>query len=342
MFWWRGARRVILAIGLSCLYGAKAQTNHELPPGVELHEYTGWPNCLLLNASELAVQAVVVPAVGGRIVHYSLDGQNILLENSGSQGVILGVKNEDLFLGGYQCDIGPAESGLAPHWALTEAPQRWKSEANFSVNLLCSPDPGLGVALDKDFVIAGDTGELGIMQRLRNDSDKSVRYSLTDRTICKGGGFVLLPLNRHSRFKAGWALTHVVGGRAFRDGEHPDAYGVSVSGGVLVAQTGGDLTRLGADSDGQWIAYARGRVLFVKYFLYSPKGDYGAAGISVEVYFDRRSTELNPSSPSTTLRPGASFSFPEKWLLLPLDKEVSSADDARKLVLRIPPPPFGN
>ena len=88
-------------------------------------------------------------------------------------------------------------------------------------------------------------------------------------------------------------------------------------GGVLVAQTGGDATRLGADSDGQWIAYARGRLLFVKYYLYSPGGHYPGGGNSVEVYFDRRVTELNPLSPETSLAPGESLIFPEKWVLHP-------------------------
>jgi hypothetical protein len=108
-----------------------------------------------------------------------------------------------------------------------------------------------------------------------------------------------------------------------------------------VAETGGDATRLGADSDGQWIAYARGRLLFVKYYLYSPRGDYPGAGNSVEVYFDRRVTELNPLSPETALPPGGSFLFPEKWVLLPLDREVTTAEEARRLVPKIPPPPFG-
>jgi hypothetical protein len=196
------------------------------------------------------------------------------------------------------------------------------------------------VALDKEFVLAGDTGELGLTQRMRNVSDQPVQYCLADRTICKGGGFVFFPLNKKSRFKAGWAQAREAGGKLFYDGDHPVSPAVSVLDGVLVAETGGDATRLGADSDGQWIAYARGRLLFVKYYLYSPRGDYGGAGNSVEVYFDRRVTELNPRSAETRLAPGASFIFPEKWALMPLDREVTSAVEARRLVLKIPPPPF--
>jgi hypothetical protein len=332
--------RIALALWLG-VAAAHSQTNTSLPAGVELRNYTGWVNCLFLNATEIPVQAVVVPAAGGRLVHYSLNGTNILLENSASQGATLGLKNENLFFGGYQCDAAAGGRDLPDHWQLSEGPQRWQANADFSVKLFSAPDPRLGVALDKQFVLAGDTGELGLTQWMRNISDHPVKYCLADRTLCKAGGFVLLPLNKKSRFKAGWARAREAGGKLYYDGDRPVSADVSVLGGVLVAQTGGDATRLGADSDGEWIAYARGRLLFVKYYLYSAAGDYGQAGISVEVYFDRRVTELNPFSPEISLPPNTSFIFPEKWALIPLDKEVTTPEEARRLVQKIPPPPFG-
>ena len=87
----RTLQLMVLALCFS-LAAARGQNNNDLPPGVELRDYTGWVNCLFLNASEIPVQAVVVPAVGGRIVHYSLNGTNILLENSASLGAILGAQ----------------------------------------------------------------------------------------------------------------------------------------------------------------------------------------------------------------------------------------------------------
>jgi hypothetical protein len=74
--------------------------------------------------------------------------------------------------------------------------------------------------------------------------------------------------------------------------------------------------------------------------MYTPGGDYSDGGNSVEVYFDRRVTELDPFSPEIRLAPGESFIFPEKWLLLPLAREAATPEEARKLVLKIPPPPF--
>jgi hypothetical protein len=312
-----------------------------LPAGVETRTYTGWRNCVFLNASEIPAQVVVVPAVGGRVAHFSFNGQNILFENTATQGATLAEVPADLRLGGYQCDLGPDSRAIPAHWQLLQGPQRWKSDALFSVKLFGAPDPALGVAIDKDFVLAGDTGELGLVQRLRNVSDQPVSYCLTDRTLCKNGGFVFFPLNKKSRFKAGWSLWHETAGTNFYDGAYPDSPDVRVLGGVLVAQTGGNVTRFGADTDAQWIAYARGTLLFVKYFLYSPGGDYSDGGNSVEVYFDRRLTELDLLSPETKLAAGQSYIFPEKWALLPLKKEVATIEEARELVRIVPPPPFG-
>jgi hypothetical protein len=324
----------------SVSFPVQAADTNELPAGVETRTYTGWPNSVYLNASETPVQVVIVPSIGGRLVHYSFNGLNILFENSASQGATLANSSGDLMFGGYQCDLGPDSRHLPEHWQFSEGAQRWKSDALFTANVIGAPDAALGVAIDKDFVLDGDSGDLGLTQRLRNTSTKEVSYSLIDRTACKGGGFVFFPLNKKSRFKAGWSLWRDAEVKKQLDGDSPEAFNVRVMDGVLVAQTGANVTRFGADSDAEWIAYVRGRLLFVKYYLYYPGQTYADGGNSVEVYFDRRLTELDPISPETKLAPGQSFIFPEKWALFPLEQEVATMEDARKLVPRIPPPPF--
>jgi hypothetical protein len=50
--------------------------------------------------------------------------------------------------------------------------------------------------------------------------------------------------------------------------------------------------------------------------------------------------ELEPLGPELTLKPGEQKSFPEKWALIYLDKEVNNLEDVRKLAREIPPSPF--
>src|SRR4051812_18898310 len=75
---------------------------------VTRENYGGWSNCFVLRGGDCKV--VVVPAVGGRILHYSVNGENILSENPESFGMTLLTKS-NFWAGGYQCDVGPEIRG---------------------------------------------------------------------------------------------------------------------------------------------------------------------------------------------------------------------------------------
>jgi hypothetical protein len=253
----------------------------------------------------------------------------------------MGDNAEDLWLGGYQCDLGSQEQRLPPHLQLLQGPNTWNLKGDFAAHVTGAPETNLGVVIAKDFLLAPDTGELGVIQQMRNISAKEVSYYLRDRTLCKGGGFAFFPLNKKSRFKAGWSQRRQRDGNDYYDGDHPDAFQARVLDGVLVVSGYGGVTQIGADSAAGWLAYARGRVLLVKYFPCYEGGRYADGGNTVEVYFDQRGVELSPLSPEIKLPPGGDFTFPEKWLLIHLKKEVTTWEQARKLVRKIPPPPFG-
>ncbi len=311
-----------------------------LPRGVEAKQYTGWEECVFLNASEKPVQVIIIPAVGGRIINFSYDNDNILFENAASAGRTLLDKKGPFWASGYQCDIGPELGHIPQHEQLWIGPNTWKAPRDYTVQLTSETDPNLGLQIEKQIVLAPDTGDLGIVQRLRNESASAKSYCLWDRSLCKGGGFAFFPLNKHSRFKAGWSLREKVDTNYVYNGDTPSLPQVHILNGVLVSETFGEPSKIGADSDAGWLAYARGKLLFVKYFPYTRHGNYTDGGNSVEVYFDQRVAEIEPLSPETKLEPGQNFSFPEQWVLIPLKKEVTTIQQARELVKRIPPSPF--
>ena len=322
------------------LVSARAAETNDLPKGVEVRPYTGWAESVFLNAAERPVQAVVVPAIGGRIVHFSLDGQNILFENAASQGKTLAESKGGFWVGGYQCDAGPEIRGLEAHQGLFSGPHHWRPQGDFSIRTHSEMDRYLGVRIEKDLVLDPESGDLGLTQRMVNDSAHTVSYCLWDRTLCKGGGFAFFPLNKKSRFKSGWSIRVKAGEQLMYEGNQPYSPKVEVADGILVAEASGEDTKVGADSDAGWVAYTRGKLLFVKYFPYTAAGNYSDGGNSVEVYFDQRVAELEPISPEMKLQPGQNFTFPDKWTLIALDKEVATPDEERKLVKRIPPSPF--
>lgn len=332
-----------LALVVSCfvLDGAQATNSDALPAGVEVREYTGWKQSVYLNASERPVQMVMIPQVGGRIVHFSLNGENILFENTASLGKTLLTSVVPLWVGGYQCDFGPEMRGIPEHSDLSMGTYGWEATGKFAAKSFVTNDPVLGVSLEKQFLLAPDSGDLGLIQKWRNTSATNQSYCLWDRTACKNGGYVFFPVNKKSRFKAGWSIRYqAANGKYFYESQTPYLSGVRVIDGVLVAQAIGMVTKIGADSDAGWMAYTRGNQLFIKYFPYYSKGRYTESGNSVELYFDQQLMEFGPVSPETELAPGGEFAFPEKWVLIGLKKEITSFEEARKLVKKIGRSPF--
>jgi hypothetical protein len=124
------------------------------------------------------------------------------------------------------------------------------------------------------------------------------------------------------------------------DGETPAHESCRVLDGVLVVKSIGPEQKVGADSDAGWIAYVRGRVLFVKYYAYDPAGRYTDGGLSVAHYFSQTIAELEPISPEVTLAPGGDYVFPEKWTIALLDEAVTTPEQARAAAESIPPSPF--
>jgi len=330
---------LLLLLGFN---GLAADKPARAPLGVTVQNVNGWDGTLVIRSPEADTMAIVVPAIGGRIVHYSLRGENILWENTNTFGQTLASSPQGLQVGGYQLDIGPElrEPRIPRHDALWVGQHTGSIVRDYTVRVTSPPDPVTGVQLEKEITLDPDTGELGITQRIRNLTvDREVSFCLWDRTMCNGGGFAFFPLAKPSRFRAGWSLKTMLGTTAPYDGDKPAHANVKLLDGVLVARCEGDRTKLGADSDAGWIAYARGRLLFVKYYPHYAGANYSDGGNSVELYFDHRA-ELEPLSPEVKLKPGESWEFPELWRLTRLDREVKTPEQARALVKSVTKSPF--
>jgi hypothetical protein len=281
---------------------------------------------------------VVVPDLGGRIVRYGLGGENLIFENPDYAGKTL--ENSapgalDQGYTGYNVDLGPELRGIPKHLPLWVGKHK-VLEAGPAIALRSDIDPATRMEITKRIEADPLDGSLRVLQILTNRGDKDAAYCLWDRTLCAGGGFALIPLNASSKLPAGWC--QLQNGSYKTDApSHP---GVRILDGVLVAKAEGPSSKIGADSDGGWIAYTRGKQMLVKYYPYSPEGKYTDGGNSVELYFDPKVCELEPLSPEVTIAPGRAYEFMERWLLIPLEKEAAGWEEARDLVKKIPPHPF--
>ncbi|HVR87708.1 MAG TPA: DUF4380 domain-containing protein [Planctomycetota bacterium] len=305
---------------------------------VRREPYQGWGEAVLIEAARPQATLVVQPELGGRLISYGLGGQNLLFENPDYLGKTLGTAAPgtlDQGYIGYNLDLGPETRGLPKHPALWVGKYTVASEGPL-VTLTSGIDPVTRMELTKQVEMDPIDGSLRLLQSMTNRGEKDASYCLWDRTLCAGGGYALVPLNPSSRRPSGWCLLRN-GQYAAENPSHP---GVRVLGGVLVAKAEGPSSKLGADSDAGWIAYAKGKQLLVKYYRYVPNGVYSDGGNSVELYFDPKVCELEPLSPEVTLTPGRAYEFMERWLILPLEREATTWEEARDLVNKIPAHPF--
>jgi hypothetical protein len=305
-----------------------------LLPQEPVTDYKGWEQFRLESAGARTV-AMIIPTVGGRIVSYGA-GENILFDNPEYRGKTLENTAPDTLAQGYtgyNLDLGPELRRIPRHLALWMGKYSATSIPS-GVRLASAHDPAVGMSLIKEIRIDPKTGGLEITQVMKNTSEREQSYCLWDRTLCRGGGFAFFPLNPKSGRPGGWSRT--------REGKYVEAAHplVKVIDGVLVAKAEGDPSKIGADGDAGWIAYARGRQLFVKFYPYFPGGKYTDGGNSVELYFDPKVCELEPLSPEVALKPGEEYAFPEKWMLIPLEREVATHEEARGLASKIPANPF--
>lgn len=337
MMCFRGLARRGLALWLAL---APVGLRAALPAGVNQGPALGWTNALSLRDDHGKVSAVVVPDIGGRVVQYGRSGVNALLENPDANGRTLAQFPGGFWVGGYQCDFGPKLLGRPERLPVWLGPHAFVAPRDQTVETASPLDGVTGLRLLKSFTLDPDTGALGVVQRMVNASPNPSRHSLHDRTLCPAGGFVLFRLPKQSHHRAGWSLLRATESGSGFDGEQPAAPNVRVVGDLLVAQALGAPGKLGADVDAGWVAYVRGRLLFVKFFQAWPGALYAGEGHTVEFSWSDQAAALELFSPVTTVQPGQAFDFPELWQLIELKHPVTSFEDALAAAKKIPPSPF--
>lgn len=308
--------------------------------GISRGPFGGWPDALIMGSKDAAFQAVLVPALGGRMMSYGLKNQNLLWTNPNAAGQTYTPGDAPFEPGGFVCAIGPEVASLPDHPLTLLGNYSWSTRKRAVIALKGPEDKAIGVEMEKDVSYDPATGEMGFVHRIKNVADRDAAFCLWHRIACQPGGFAFFPVNKKSRFTAGWAIRQGEAGNLSYDGTTPKSPAVQILNGVLVAQTGGPATKVGADSDAQWLAYALGRSLFVIHFPFYSGAVYSEAGNSVTVAWDETKTELQPISPEARLRSRKSYEFPIKWSVIELPSDVTTHAQARALADNVPGSPF--
>jgi hypothetical protein len=310
------------------------------PKGITEGPYNGYREAVTISAIQSESRLVILPAAGGRILRYELMGESVFHEETPPQNAEEFAARKVSWPGGYQLDIGIHNAATPEHARLWEGPYQIKAKRDYTVVLASEPDPLTGIQLEKEVTLDPDTGEAGLVQRLKNISSKPITFHLRSRIFCKGNGIVMLPLNPHSRMAQGWGMEKVVDKNRIFDTYKPKSPQVTLADSILFADTTQNPAAIGTDSNRKWMAYAEGRVCFVFYSPYDIKTTALGDKVSIRARWDGQITELETLSPETTIEPGKELVFPSKWALLDLKEPATSVKQARKITGRIKPASF--
>lgn len=276
--------------------------------GVTVSPYHGYAKAVHLNNSQ--VHVVLCPEVGGRVLEYSLNGNNSLYLSEGEKNWKPGDRPES---SAGRFDIGP-ELIIPPRPTLWNGP--WSSEivGDRHARLTSPDDSSTGVRLVRDFVLDEKSTQLTCKQTIVNISAKSVEWCHWSRTFAVGRGICLIPLTAPSRFPNSYVM--------YEEGTlinmKPEDPNIRIRDGFLEILAAPRKPKLGLDSYAGTIAYvAPNNLLFVKRFKTFPDRVYNeAAGLTISIWYpDNAMIELEPIGPRERLSPGESGSFTEEWFL---------------------------
>jgi hypothetical protein len=304
--------------------------------GAKVVQYYGYDDCIELTND--LTRVVLCPAAGGRVLEYALDGKNALYLPPGDEGYRWepGSKKRGSMMAG-RFDIGPEQ--LVPRRdAIWKGTWSGKITGPRSARLTSVKDEATGVQLTRDFSLSAASSGLKVTQTITNVSDEPKEYCHWSRTFAIGGGTVLVPTSKRSRFPKHYVMYESGKTMNFRP-EDPQIQ-LEDKSRLLRINAAPKHPKLGMDSQAGWFAYLMPHdVMFVKTFKVSPERHYNeVAGLTVSIWYpdNGNMVELEPIGPAEQLQPGESGSFTETWHLLPQkfvkpDEPVSYDDLAKKV-----------
>jgi len=274
--------------------------------------YFGYDGCLALE-NGAGARLVVCPEAGGRVLEYSLHGENVLYLNPEQKGWrhTPGIPSVDPC--GGRCDVGP-ERVIAPHPDLWLGDWTGEIVGDGKVRLTSVRDRVTGVRLVREFTLASDSARVEFVQRIANEGARLVTCCHWSRTLAAGGGIVLIPLTPDSRFPKSYLMYGPNAVMMFK----PEDPNIRVREGVLEVLGTPANPKLGLDSMAGWFSYlTRGNLLFTKtYPVYSDRVYCEMAGLTISIWYSKNEMcELEPIGPREILAPGASASYTESWSL---------------------------
>ena len=275
--------------------------------GARVVSFHGFDDCIELKNKPARV--VLCPAVGGRVLEFSIQGKNALWLNPEEVG-----KTNGASAGRF--DIGP-ERILPQHNVLFRGTYKGEIVGARSAKLTSGRDASSGFQIVREFSLAIDTAHLTCKQTVTNISKETRQVCYWCRTFALGQGICVVPVSGFSRMPKKHVMydDHLVINFA------PKNDSITQREGFIIVDGPPEKPKLGFDSMSGWMAYlTRNDLMFVKRWQTFPNRVYGEmASLTLSIWYpaERPMCELEPIGPREILKPGERASFTEEWFLAP-------------------------
>ena len=277
-----------------------------------LIDYAGYTDCVFLEND--TTRTVLGPHMGGRVLEYAYQGENILMLDPRQDGWTYTPGERQRFgPSGGRFDVGP-EKTMTPHPHLWFGAWTAEVTGKFSGKMTSTADAVSGLQLEREFTLAPDSTQLASKQTIHNISDREIRCCHWSRTFGLGHGICVVPLSAYSKFPRKYILYGPGPVMNFM----PDDPHIRVDDEFLVMFDAPERPKLGIDSHAGWFAYLmENDLILIKQFPTFPDRVYNEmAGITISLWYLKEFVcELEPIGPMEVLSPGESASFTENWFI---------------------------
>jgi hypothetical protein len=305
--------------------------------------YFGYDDCIEL--SNATCRVVLTPAVGGKVMSYSLDGKEALNIFPEEAGFRYDPSIEQTYpTSGGRFDIG-LEGRSPPHPELWVGPWEGEIIGPREARMTSLRHDATGLQLVRDFKLDAEGTRLSCTQTLINISSTTQRYFHWGRTFAKAGGIVIIPLSEWSRYPNHYVALE----SRYLANLAPEDPKIYRAENHLIITGPPTHAKMGMDSMESWFTYLMPNdLMFVKQYPVYPERNYSErVPMTLSIWYKENyrmtgkdAIELEPIGPLETLGPGDRASFTEEWYLLPFafpadvkNFDIQTTVEAAKTVL---------
>lgn len=261
-----------------------------------------------IKISNGKITVAVDAEVGGRIMEYSLNGNNTLYVKGAEPSKAPG-------LDGGRCDFGPEK--IVPN-----RPETWSGKwelvdknENY-IKIKSQVAKQAGVYLVREFKLDENSSHLKFTQSIINVTDSPKRYCHWSRTFGEPNGICLAPMNPNSRYPKGYMVYNNDNKLDFNP---QGGKNERLRDGILEVLGPPENAKFVTDGSEGWLAYITlDNQLFIKKFEVFENKIYGEmTGATVSIWYNKEGVcEIEPIGPWEWIQPGEGTSFSENWYLM--------------------------